>query len=99
MLTGTGQLWFFGTLAVLCLLCAALSVIDIQRGIIPNQLNFLIAFFGLIKSAIEGGPADAISATWQAAAIGAVFWLLRRLYFTWRNAHGLGLGDVKFLAA
>jgi leader peptidase (prepilin peptidase)/N-methyltransferase len=28
-----------------------------------------------------------------------VFWLLRRLYFAFRKIQGLGLGDVKFLAA
>jgi leader peptidase (prepilin peptidase) / N-methyltransferase len=28
-----------------------------------------------------------------------VFWLLRRLYFSYRKIQGLGLGDVKFLAA
>jgi leader peptidase (prepilin peptidase)/N-methyltransferase len=31
--------------------------------------------------------------------IGAIFWLLRRLYFDFRKVQGLGLGDVKFLAA
>jgi leader peptidase (prepilin peptidase)/N-methyltransferase len=35
----------------------------------------------------------------EGAAIGAIFWLLRRLYFTFRKIQGLGLGDVKFLAA
>ncbi len=29
----------------------------------------------------------------------AIFWLLRRLYFGFRKVEGLGLGDVKFLAA
>jgi prepilin signal peptidase PulO-like enzyme (type II secretory pathway) len=31
--------------------------------------------------------------------IGAVLLLLRRGYFAWRGVQGLGLGDVKFLAA
>jgi leader peptidase (prepilin peptidase)/N-methyltransferase len=99
MFAGPEQLWFFGMFAALCLLCVLLSLIDIRRGIIPNGLNLLIAVFGLIRSVINGGPADVIAAAWQAVAIGAVFWLLRRLYFSWRNAQGLGLGDVKFLAA
>jgi len=34
-----------------------------------------------------------------AAAIGVIFWLLQRFYFVWRKIDGLGLGDVKFLAA
>jgi leader peptidase (prepilin peptidase)/N-methyltransferase len=35
----------------------------------------------------------------EGVAIGAIFWLLRRLYFAFRQIQGLGLGDVKFLAA
>jgi leader peptidase (prepilin peptidase) / N-methyltransferase len=95
----TEQLWFLGLFAALCLLCGWLSLIDIQRGIIPDQLNLLVAVLGLIKTIGGGGPADAIAACCQAAIIGALFWLLRQLYFSWRKAQGLGLGDVKFLAA
>jgi leader peptidase (prepilin peptidase)/N-methyltransferase len=40
-----------------------------------------------------------IEAGCEGAAIGLVFWLLRRLYFALRKTQGLGLGDVKFLAA
>jgi leader peptidase (prepilin peptidase)/N-methyltransferase len=96
---GTEQFWFFVTFAVLCFLCTSLSLIDFRRGIIPNELNLSIAVVGLAEHAIDGGAADVIAAAWQAAAIGAVFWLLRRLYFIWRKTQGLGLGDVKFLAA
>jgi leader peptidase (prepilin peptidase)/N-methyltransferase len=99
MSAGTEQFWFFGIFAVLCLICGLLSLTDIQRGIIPDELNLLIAVLGLIKTILDGGPTDAFGALCQAAAIGALFWLLRRLYFSWRRAHGLGLGDVKFLAA
>jgi leader peptidase (prepilin peptidase)/N-methyltransferase len=35
----------------------------------------------------------------EGVIIGAVFWLLRRLYFAFRGIQGLGLGDVKFLGA
>jgi leader peptidase (prepilin peptidase) / N-methyltransferase len=98
-LDGTEQVWFFVMFAVLCIICVSLSLIDLRRGIIPNELNLSIAVVGLAKSAVDGGVTDVIAGAWQAAAIGAVFWLLRRLYFIWRKAQGLGLGDVKFLAA
>jgi prepilin signal peptidase PulO-like enzyme (type II secretory pathway) len=39
------------------------------------------------------------NAVCEGAAIGAIFWLLKRLYFAFRKIQGLGLGDVKFLAA
>lgn len=94
---GTLQLLVFFIL--LCLLCGALALIDIRRGIIPNRLNLSIAVLGLIKAIIAGGAMAGIEAGCEGVAIGAIFWLLRRLYFALRKTQGLGLGDVKFLAA
>lgn len=87
---------FFG---LLCLLSAVLAFIDIRHGIIPDWLNLTIAGLGLSKAVMSAGPLAGLEAAGEGAAIGAVFWLLRRLYFTVRKIQGLGLGDVKFLAA
>jgi leader peptidase (prepilin peptidase) / N-methyltransferase len=87
---------FFG---LLCLLSAVLAWIDIRRGIIPNWLNLTIAVLGLSKAVLAGGLLAGLQAACEGAAIGAVFWLLRRLYFAFRKIQGLGLGDVKLLAA
>ena len=84
---------------LLCLLSAVLAWIDIRQGIIPDWLNFAIAGLGLSKASVVGGPLGALEAVCEGAAIGAAFWLLRRLYFSFRKIQGLGLGDVKFLAA
>jgi leader peptidase (prepilin peptidase)/N-methyltransferase len=92
-------LQFFGFFALLCTLCGALALIDIRRGIIPNELNLSLAGLGLIKALMGGGATAAIEAVCQGAAIGLIFWLLRWLYFVLRTNQGLGLGDVKFLAA
>ena len=87
---------FFG---FLCLLSAVLAWIDIRHGIIPDWLNLTIAGLGLSKAVMINGPLTGMEAVCEGAAIGAVFWLLRRLYFAFRDMQGLGLGDVKFLAA
>src|SRR6202795_4440451 len=87
---------FFG---LLCLLSAVLAWIDIRHGIIPDWLNLTIAGLGLSKTMVIGGPLAGLEAACEGAAIGAIFWLLRRLYFAFREVQGLGLGDVKFLAA
>jgi leader peptidase (prepilin peptidase)/N-methyltransferase len=87
---------FFG---LLCLLSAVLAWIDISRGIIPDWLNLTIAGLGLSKAVILAGPLAGLEAAGEGVAIGAIFWLLRRLYFAFRKIQGLGLGDVKFLAA
>jgi leader peptidase (prepilin peptidase)/N-methyltransferase len=84
---------------LLCLLCAILAWIDIRHGIIPDWLNLTIAGVGLSKAVIIDGPYAGFEAACEGAAIGAIFWLLRRLYFAFRQIQGLGLGDVKFLAA
>src|ERR1700736_3868896 len=87
---------FFG---LLCLLSAVLAWIDIRHGIIPDWLNLTIAGVGLLRAVIVDGPLAGSEAVCEGAAIGAIFWLLRRLYFAFRKIQGLGLGDVKFLAA
>ena len=85
--------------ALLCVLCAVLAWIDIRDGIIPDWLNLAIALVGLVRVIVTGDAPSAIEALGEGAVIGVVFWLLRRLYFVIRGIQGLGLGDVKFLAA
>ena len=84
---------------LLCLLSLVLAWIDIRNGIIPDWLNLAIAGLGLSKTLIVAGPLVGLQAACEGAAIGATFWLLRRLYFAFRKIQGLGLGDVKFLTA
>jgi leader peptidase (prepilin peptidase)/N-methyltransferase len=85
--------------ALLCALSAVLAWIDIRHGIIPDWLNLAIAGLGLLKIILIADPLAAIEALGEGAAIAAAFWLLRRLYFSFRGVQGLGLGDVKFLGA
>jgi leader peptidase (prepilin peptidase) / N-methyltransferase len=85
--------------ALLCVLCAVLAWIDIRHGIIPDWLNLSIAALGLLTVILSEDRATAIQALGEGAAIGVIFWLLRRLYFAFRGIQGLGLGDVKFLGA
>ena len=84
---------------LLCLLGLGLAWIDIRYGIIPDWLNLTIAALGLSKAVIIDGPAAGLEAACEGAAIGAIFWVLRWLYFAFRKVQGIGLGDVKFLAA
>jgi leader peptidase (prepilin peptidase) / N-methyltransferase len=90
---------FVGFFAALCLLGGVLALIDIRQGIIPDWLNLSIASLGLARMVFAGGSVAGIEALCEGAAVGLIFWLLRRLYFGLRKIQGLGLGDVKFLAA
>jgi leader peptidase (prepilin peptidase) / N-methyltransferase len=85
--------------ALLCVLSAALAWIDIRHGIIPDWLNLSIAGLGLLKVILTGDSLAVMEALGEGAAIAGAFWLLRRLYFSFRGVQGLGLGDVKFLGA
>jgi leader peptidase (prepilin peptidase)/N-methyltransferase len=99
MSVNTQTLQFLGFFTPLCLLCVALTLTDIRRGIIPNGINLSIAGLGLLKALVINGAMEAAELGCEAAATGLIFWLLRRGYFVLRKTQGLGLGDVKFLAA
>jgi leader peptidase (prepilin peptidase) / N-methyltransferase len=88
-----------GFFAALCLLCGTVALIDFRRGIIPDTHNFAIACLGLTRTVIADGALAGVEAAAEALAVGMIFWLFRRFYFVLRKIQGLGLGDVKFLAA
>lgn len=90
---------FAGFFATACLLCGSLALVDFRRGIIPDALNLAVGSVGLAKAAIDNGATGGLKAIAGAIVIAAVFLLFRRLYFILRKIQGLGLGDVKFLAA
>jgi leader peptidase (prepilin peptidase) / N-methyltransferase len=99
MLASFDTLKLLAFLVPLGLLCFALTLIDIRHGIIPDGVNLAIAGLGVLNDAVSDGLMTGACSVIEAVAIGAIFWLLRRLYFAWRKFDGLGLGDVKFLAA
>jgi leader peptidase (prepilin peptidase)/N-methyltransferase len=99
MLANSDVLQSLAFFAPLCLLCGALALIDIRHGIIPDGLNLSIAGLGFVNATTTSGLAGGAEAIIEALAVGVIFWLLRQLYFAWRKIDGLGLGDVKFLAA
>jgi leader peptidase (prepilin peptidase)/N-methyltransferase len=99
MLLESDVLTYPAFFAALGLLCAVIALIDIRHGIIPNGLNLSVAAVGLLKVSIAGGFMAGAESVAEAVATGVIFLLLRQLYFAWRKIDGLGLGDVKLLAA
>ena len=84
---------------LLLVACGWLTWTDIRFGIIPNWLNALIAVLGLARGLAIDGSSGVLTGAVAGVAIGAALLLLRQGYFVWRGVQGLGLGDVKFLAA
>jgi leader peptidase (prepilin peptidase) / N-methyltransferase len=87
------------SLVLLALASLVLAWIDLRRGLIPDWLNLAIAVFGLARAAMLDGWAAALNAGCEGIVVGVIVWLLRQLYFMFRKFQGLGLGDVKLLAA
>ena len=83
--------------AILVLLCAYIARTDRTYGIIPNWCNLLIALLGLSWALLAGR--DIVGPAIDAVLVFALFALVRFLYRRLRGHNGLGLGDVKFLAA
>lgn len=81
----------------LVLLCGTIAWTDIRRGIIPDWCNALIAAIGLLSVFLAGR--DVLSSLINPILVLAIFVLIRLLYRRLRGHNGLGLGDVKFLAA
>ena len=76
------------------------SLVDLRRRIIPDALNLALLGLGLAFAAWrEGAGWGAASALAQAGLAYLLFWSLRALHARLRGRIGLGLGDVKFIAA
>ena len=85
-------------LALLAPMLLLVGLVDARTGRIPDPLNAGIAGLGLLRLAM-GSPETLLAYCLDAAIVGGFLLLLRRLYRVWRGRTGLGLGDVKFLAA
>lgn len=86
-------------LALVCILgwaLLALALVDLRTMLLPDILTLIVLALGLLAAALEGRLPDAL----LGAAVGfAAFSIVAFGYRRWRGRDGLGLGDVKLLAA
>lgn len=88
----------FGT-GFACLAVAA-SAVDIAEYRLPDGITAAIGLLGLASVAVL--EADLVALGWrlvQVAAAALLLWLFRAGFRLLRGRHGLGLGDVKLIAA
>jgi leader peptidase (prepilin peptidase) / N-methyltransferase len=71
---------------------------DARRQVIPNALTLLVAIGGAAY-ALAYRPATLPTVLLAALVTYAVLLAVRAVYFGMRGHHGLGMGDVKLLAA
>ena len=84
--------------AAFAFLLIALFLIDMDTQILPDDLNYLLLWLGLLVSTL-GWTVPLVSAVWGAALGYVVFWLIFQLFKLATGKQGMGYGDFKLLAA
>ena len=89
--------------AILFFIYVIIFFIDLKHFIIPNELNFLLIFLGLLKSTLPEFNYQ-IFPSLEISLLGAlagyiIIWIIIFLYKKFRNIEAMGLGDAKLLAA
>ncbi len=99
-----GDPYLLAASAFLAACMGAIAVVDARHYRVPDPWNIAAAIGGLIVAWLSARPifseqTAALGASLLHAALcGGAFWLLREAYYRWRDAEGLGLGDVKLAA-
>jgi len=92
--------WLLGAGAALCLVAVAIAVHDLTSMLIPDRYTASLAGIGALALVAEGAmPVDVLVAAAGALAIGAGLFAISLAYGWIRGFDGIGLGDVKLLAA
>lgn len=90
--------WVMLSAVVLFAICLVVIVADLRHGIIPDACNVALALLGISVSAMSGRDL-LVERLIDGVIVLALFVLVRIAYRRWRGRSGIGLGDVKFLAA
>jgi leader peptidase (prepilin peptidase)/N-methyltransferase len=84
--------------AAFAALLICLFLIDMDTQILPDDLNYVLLWLGLLASAV-GWTVPLQSAVWGAALGYLVFWGIFQAYKLATGKEGMGYGDFKLLAA
>jgi leader peptidase (prepilin peptidase) / N-methyltransferase len=84
--------------AAFAALLICLFLIDLDTQILPDDLNYMLLWLGLLASAV-GWTVPLRSAVWGAALGYVVFWAIFKAYKLATGKEGMGYGDFKLLAA
>jgi len=79
-------------------LLICLFLIDMDTQILPDDLNYLLLWLGLLAST-AGWTVPLASAVWGAALGYGVFWVIFQVFKLATGKEGMGYGDFKLLAA
>jgi len=84
---------------ILVWLLIAMSVIDFDTQLLPDNLTLPLMWLGLIYSTAPGSPVSPVDAIIGAAAGYMVLWIIFQVHHFITKRQGMGYGDFKLLAA
>lgn len=84
--------------AAFAALLVSLFLIDMDTFILPDDLNYLLLWLGLLAAAV-GWTVPLASAVWGAALGYLLLWSVYHLFRLATGKEGMGYGDFKLLAA
>ncbi len=87
-----------GAWAAFAALLVCLFLIDMDTQILPDDLNYLLLWLGLVAAAV-GWTVPLHAAVWGAVVGYLVFWSIFQLFKLATGKEGMGYGDFKLLAA
>lgn len=93
-LTLSGAVW-----AILACLLLVQFFIDFDTQLLPDDVNYLILWLGLIASASGWTTVPLSSAVWGAVAGYLSLWTVYQVHYRLTGKQGMGHGDFKLLAA
>ncbi|MCX8520125.1 MAG: prepilin peptidase [Rhodoferax sp.] len=93
-----GASWNGLVWAVFCALLVALFLIDMDTQLLPDDLNYLLLWLGLVGAAL-GWNIPLKSAVWGAVLGYLCLWSVFQLHHLLTGKVGMGHGDFKLLAA
>lgn len=99
-----GVTWYCGAALVLTWALVALSAIDIDHQLLPDDITLPLLWIGLLLSLAPTLPAFGLPVDAQSSILGAVFgyaslWSVYKLFKWLTGKEGMGYGDFKLLAA
>jgi leader peptidase (prepilin peptidase)/N-methyltransferase len=84
--------------AAFAALLICLFLIDMDTQILPDDLNYMLLWLGLLAASV-GWTVPLASAVWGAALGYGVFWAIFQAFKLATGKEGMGYGDFKLLAA
>lgn len=85
--------------AAFCALLVCQFMIDLDTQLLPDSLNYLLLWLGLLGAALGWTGVPVSSALWGAALGYLSLWSIFHLYRLATGKEGMGYGDFKLLAA